>query len=458
MKAFLKTKGDKIVRPDGSVVFLRGFCLGGWLMQENFITGFPGTEQEFRQSLAEAAGKRRADLFFSRFLSSFIADDDIGYIKKLGATCVRIPFNFRHFENTNDKNGSFNREGFLHLDRIIGSVKKHGLYAILDMHAVPGHQNADWHSDNYFNVPFFWKERFYQNRFIALWEYLADHYKNEPAVAGYDLMNEPVAFENEAKRTLNRIYSETVKRIRKTDSRHIIFLKGNLWGQDFSAFDPPFADHLVYSAHFYSPSAAKGSRYPARINGRLYDRSSLEREMDQRDSFTRRHKVPLWIGEFGAEFTYPDTTASKIRLLDDQIGIFNERGYSWTIWTYKDINHMSTVYPDPASAYMKFVKPVLEAKIKLGCDLWHSSGKAFQSLVRRIADYASPELVAFQERLKGELTRTLGQVFSRFVLHQFCRRISRLGEKQTALMLSSFRFKQCRIRSGLARLLNEKLG
>lgn len=457
MKEFLKTKGERIVRPGGPEVFLRGFCLGGWLMQENFITGFPGTEQEFRKALAPAAGKKRADLYFSLFLQSFITDKDIGFIKGLGATCVRVPFNFRHFTGGKERNGSFSPEGFRHLDRIVQSCKKHGLYAILDMHAVPGHQNADWHSDNYFNVPFFWKERFYQEKFMALWEFIAGHYKNEPAVAGYDLMNEPVADDAESKKTLNRIYRETVKRVRRTDSRHIIFLKGNLWGQDFSAFDPPFAENLVYSAHFYSCCAAKGSPYPARIKGRIYNRSCLEREMDRRDSFVRKHKVPLWIGEFGAEFTFPDTTVSKIRLLDDQTGIFNERGYSWTIWTYKDINHMSTVYADPGSAYMKFMKSTLSAKIKLGCDLWHSSGKGFRNLVRRTADYAEPELASCRKNIEGELVRTLGQVFSRSLLEMLSRRIAGLTERRMDILLSSFLFSRCRVRKELARLLEEKL-
>ena len=38
--------------------------------------------------------------------------------------------------------------GFKHLDRVIDTCAKYGIYTILDLHAVPGGQNTDWHSDN----------------------------------------------------------------------------------------------------------------------------------------------------------------------------------------------------------------------------------------------------------------------------------------------------------------------
>ena len=38
--------------------------------------------------------------------------------------------------------------GFKHLDRVIDICSKHGIYTILDLHAAPGGQNTDWHSDH----------------------------------------------------------------------------------------------------------------------------------------------------------------------------------------------------------------------------------------------------------------------------------------------------------------------
>ena len=38
--------------------------------------------------------------------------------------------------------------GFKHLDRVIDLCGKYGIYTILDLHAAPGGQNTDWHSDH----------------------------------------------------------------------------------------------------------------------------------------------------------------------------------------------------------------------------------------------------------------------------------------------------------------------
>ena len=42
--------------------------------------------------------------------------------------------------------------GFRLLDRAIDRCARHGLYAIIDLHALPGAQNQRWHSDN--PIPF----------------------------------------------------------------------------------------------------------------------------------------------------------------------------------------------------------------------------------------------------------------------------------------------------------------
>ncbi|KAL2818161.1 hypothetical protein BDW59DRAFT_165608 [Aspergillus cavernicola] len=40
----LKTQGTQILDAEGNAVLLRGTTLGGWMLMENFINGFPGRE------------------------------------------------------------------------------------------------------------------------------------------------------------------------------------------------------------------------------------------------------------------------------------------------------------------------------------------------------------------------------------------------------------------------------
>jgi aryl-phospho-beta-D-glucosidase BglC (GH1 family) len=186
---FLRVKGDEIITAGGEPVRLRGFCLGGWMLMENFINGFAGNEAAFRAAVAKALGGKKAAFFFERMLHYFMTEDDIRFIASLGANTVRVPFNYRHFEDDR-KPFKYKKEGFARLDRVIGWCRKHGIYAILDMHAVQGFQNTDWHCDNPGMFPWLYEHPHFQERAIALWQAIARRYKNEAGVAGYNLMNE----------------------------------------------------------------------------------------------------------------------------------------------------------------------------------------------------------------------------------------------------------------------------
>ncbi|MGH8868329.1 MAG: glycoside hydrolase family 5 protein [Actinomycetes bacterium] len=90
-------------------------------------------------------------------------DEDAAFLASLGLNCVRVPMNYRHFE---DDMAPFvlKEEGFARLDRVVDTCARHGLYTILDLHALPGFQNQHWHSDNPTHWAFFWTHRHFQDR------------------------------------------------------------------------------------------------------------------------------------------------------------------------------------------------------------------------------------------------------------------------------------------------------
>ena len=121
----LVVKGDKLVNGKGEVVRLRGFGLGGMLHMENFIDGYPGNEEAFREVLLKAMGKKKYDLFFDTFYRNYFTEADARYIASLGLNLVRIPINYRLFED--DMNPRvIKQDGFTHLDRSSSSVPSSG--------------------------------------------------------------------------------------------------------------------------------------------------------------------------------------------------------------------------------------------------------------------------------------------------------------------------------------------
>jgi endoglucanase len=328
----LKVRGDKIVDSKGKEVRLRGFCVGGWMNMENFINGYPSQESQFRAAVAEVLGPGKARFFFDRLLDYFLNEDDIRYISGLGVTALRLPMNYRHFED-DARPFAYKSLGLKRLDKIVAACRKYGIYVILDLHAAQGWQNTDWHSDNPTHVAQLWNSPHFQDRVVGLWEHLARHYRKETTIAGYNLLNEPVCH---VKGALRGLYDRCARAIRKADENHILFLDGNAFSKDFSEIDPNISN-TVYSSHNYVTPSFSSAPYPGKYGSTYYDRGQLRREYWRGNAFMRKHKVPTWVGEFGSLYWGKPTDAGRLQSVDDMISIFEEFGHHWTIWTYKDV-------------------------------------------------------------------------------------------------------------------------
>ncbi|KAF9878857.1 glucan -beta-glucosidase [Colletotrichum karsti] len=374
----LRVNGTKIVNENGEEVILKGAAVGGMLNMENFITGYSGHESEHREALAEVLGQEKADFFFSRLLHYYFTEADAALFASLGLNCLRVPFNYRHF--IDDANPSvIKKSGFELLDRIVNYCAKYNIYVILDLHAVPGGQNQDWHSDSGISRALFWEFKDFQDRAIQLWEALAAHYKGNKVIAGYNPLNEPA----DPKHTrLISWYERAEKAIRAIDPDHILFLDGNTYAMDFSAFSPEKTlPNSVYSCHDYS---LYGFPLPEQYEGIDSQKQKLRASLKRKVEFMQKARVPIWNGEWGPVYQDPRTDSNaaatnekRFALLKEQLNIYREfGGISWSIWLYKDIGYQGMVYVDPESPYMRLIRPFVEKKQRLGLDFWGCADKS----------------------------------------------------------------------------------
>jgi hypothetical protein len=451
---FLHVHGEKIVNGRGETVLLRGFCLGGWMNMENFITGYPGHESGLRAAVAQVLGDEKARFFFERFLHYFIQEDDLQFIKNLGCNVIRIALNYRHFES-DDQPFGYKAEGFALLDKVIGWARDLQLYVILDLHAVQGWQNRGWHCDNSGGEPRFFGQKVFEDRAVALWQEFARRYRDEAFVAGYNVMNEPDA--DEVAR-LNHYYRRVAAAIREIDFHHILFFEGNKYSQQFESFDPLFDGNAVYSSHNYVEPM--DSVYPGTVNGEAFDRARLERDYRSRASFMLRHKVPNWVGEFGCIYENPARSESNLRVMNDMIDIIEGHGHHWSIWTYKDIGMMGAVLVNPESEWMRRTLPVRQSKTRLRCDSWiERQTQPIDNLVGQIAEYAAEMIPSASE---SEILFKLyygiqDGILAQVLLPAFAEQFRDMSETEIDDMMQSFAFKNCIPRTGLVRLLRMKL-
>jgi len=451
----LKVSGDHIVNQKGETIILRGFGLGGMLHMENFIDGYPSNEESMREGLLKVLGKKKYDLYFDNFLKSYFTEADAEYIHSLGLNLVRIPINYHLFED--DMNpGVIKEEAFKYLDNVIALCAKHQIYTIIDLHALPGCQNQHWHSDNPTQKAFFWVYKDFQDRALHLWEVIAEHYKDQPWIAGYDLINEPADPTGEK---VIPYYKRLYDAIKKVDPNHIMFIEGDRYAKDFSKFTEVW-DNVVYTNHDYALPGFTGD-YPGEINGKYYDKNILEKEFLEKSEFMLKNKVPIWVGEFGPVYTNdPEKDETRYRVLKDQLAYYDKYKVSWCIWLYKDLGLQAIIHQKEDTPYMKLVSSFLKKKDSLGADAWGSSDKNIRQVMEPIEELFKKEFPDYnpypsgQERHIALLVRHI--LIAEALVPEYCNLFKGLSDEELISIAHSFRFENYVKRQRLENILTDK--
>ena len=326
----------------------KGVNLGGWLLMEGYILGGRNiSESSFKRNFKKRYGQKELSNFERNFRRVFITEEDLKRISSWGAEVVRVPFNAKLIEK---KPYTYDRGGLGLLKELAGWASKLKIRLILDLHSGCAPQNKDWHSDSE-GEALLWEEKEYQKRTISLWEYLADNFKEEKAIIGYDLLNEPV-IEKERINILKKFYKELVNTVRAVDKEHLLFLEGNLWAQEIDFLRDLIEDKVWPSIHFYLPldftfNFRPHYKYPGYIGGKLWNKDTLRKILEKYYAFSRKNRVGMFVGEFGVNFR--GGYFGELDWLRDCLEIFEEWGFSWTYWTYKAV--ANSVFPDGLIQY-----------------------------------------------------------------------------------------------------------
>lgn len=311
---FVTIKEKEFITPDGNPILLKGINLGNWLNPEGYMFRFSNVNS-FRlidNTIKELVGADEARKFWLAFRDNYITKEDISFIKSTGLNHIRVPFNFKFFL-VEDHPEIWIEEGFKRLDDVIKWCKEENLYVVLDLHAAPGGQTGD-NIDDSWSYPFLLEDEQAQKTTIALWKKLADRYKDETIVIGYDLLNEPLPHYLENKDVLNPLleplYKKITAAIREVDNNHIIFLGGAQWNTNFDVFGKPYEDKLAYTFHTYWTDVKQ---------------DVVQRFVD----FSEKYNVPLWLGESGEN---EDAWIDSFRVLLETNNI------GWCFWPYKKMD------------------------------------------------------------------------------------------------------------------------
>lgn len=329
----LKTSGQKIVNDKGENIQLRGLGPGGWMLQEGYMlktADFAGPQYKIKEKIAELIGEDGMNEFYKAYLKNGITKQDIDFLAKSGFNSIRLPMHYNLYTLPIEKEpvkgkDTWLEEGFKMTDDLLQWCAANKIYLILDLHAAPGGQGNDVNiSDNDKSKPSLWANEENQRKTIAFWKKLAERYKDSPWIGGYDLINEPnINFTGKnpngtdemSNAPLWKLQKDITAAIREVDKKHIIFIEGNGWGNNYNGLPAIWDNNIAFSFHKY---------------WNYNDDQTLQFALDLRE----KHNMPIWLGETGENSNVWFT--ELIQLLD-------QHNIGYAFWPMKKIDNIAGI-------------------------------------------------------------------------------------------------------------------
>ncbi len=347
VNGFLHTRDGNIYNGNGEKILLRGVGLGNWLLPEGYMWKFYkfcDRPRRIEDLIRQLVGEEKADQFWREFRNHYISEGDIACISREGFNSVRLPVNYRVIQDA--ETGRLIADGIKLVDRVVNWCTKYGLYVILDLHGAPGGQTGTNIDDSENDLPELFMDEDNQKRTVQLWYELADHYKDNTTIGGFDLLNEPLPqWFSQYNNKVMPLYKRIKDAIRRVDAKHMIILEGVHWSTDWSIFEELSAqvfDHnymLQFHKYWSNPDAE--SIEPYLVMG-------------------KELKIPIYMGEGGENNKEWYTGIFQM---------YEDLNISWNFWVWKklDTNNSpcSIIMPENWHRIMDYSDGKVQADRKL---------------------------------------------------------------------------------------------
>jgi endoglucanase len=263
------------------------------------------------------------------------------------------------------------------LKNTLDEAKNHNIKVVLTFLSLPG---SRWRQNNQGNDDLrIWEQKEYLQQTVLFWKNLANKLKDHPAVAGYNILNEPhpeclfgiddyrnINFDDwyasvkNSLADLNLFYKDIVKAIREVDSFTPIIVDTGLYATPWaiSYLDPIQDEKIIYSFHMYEPYAYTTRKvnqgrftYPGNVPTMiaeafaekldsnaaltLWNSKALEQFLLPVALWQKKYNVPasrMLVGEFGCD----RMSKGSAEYLENLIAIFNDRHWHWAFYSFRE--------------------------------------------------------------------------------------------------------------------------
>ena len=378
---FLRCEGQEIINDSGKAVQLRGFNLGNWLLIEPWMLSLQGIEPKSEKAMWDKAkerfGQTKTLELIKLYRDTYTQEKDFKIISEMGLNSVRIPIWWRAISDP-EYGGTLD-----YIDRAILWGRKYNIYIIIDLHGYQGSKGdlkkgedpAKMDAQTSGEVPqvsMFSDEG--SKLIVDWWKEISMRYRDEPIIAGYDIINEPNWLGMDK---VIPLYQKIVQAIRVIDQKHIIFLEDGFMGVHLFPYPESMSwKNVSYSEHHYAWG----------LKERFEHDQSLPRTQHAYLDFN----VPSYKGEWSCINVSAGGLDALLRFKD----IYDYFGWNWSYWSYKR----------PTSSYDELWGMV-------GCNMptdasIHMENDSFEEIKRKIRLLQTDEATNVHPIVKTILSRS----------------------------------------------------
>jgi endoglucanase len=256
-----------------------------------------------------------------------LQDEYFQLIKEAGFDSIRVPIKWSGHADL-EPPYTIDPEFFERIDWVIAQASENELAMVLNIH----------HYEEIMESPYDHSERL-----LAIWDQIAERYKNQPDSLYFEILNEP--FGTLASTTWNDLAAQAIARIRKTNpTRTIIVGPGNWNAIDWlpNLFLPEADRNLIVTVHCYLPfqfthqgaewaegsEAWMGTTWTATKS----QTDSIDFSLAKALRWSQQYSRPIYLGEFGA---YSKADMESRSLWTSYVArSAEENGFSWAYWEF----------------------------------------------------------------------------------------------------------------------------
>jgi endoglucanase len=245
-------------------------------------------------------------------------------IHEAGFDSVRIPVRFSAHANPQPPY-TLDADFMVLVDDAVQQGLQNGLQVILDFH----------HYEEMMETP-----ADHTERFLAIWQQLAERYREAPDTLYFELLNEPHG-QLDANQW-NELLAKAVAEIRVSNPERWIIVGGVDFNHVHSldGLQLPEGERLIATFHYYEPFqfTHQGAPWVAgaeqwsgvQWTGTEEEKQAIVQMLDEALEWSQRHGIPLLMGEFGA-ITKADASSRQIwtAFAAEQA---QRRGFGWIYW------------------------------------------------------------------------------------------------------------------------------